>query len=128
MIHALKMWHHHLIRRKFTLMIDNIGLKYMLDQPNLKERKTRWLDFLSEYDFEIQHIMGKENKVEDALSRNTRLNFVAAISTYKTNLDDQLEEEVKLDKNYQKLQAKVAKNLTKILSTGYSLNENGLII
>ena len=33
-IHALKMWHHHLIGRKFTLMTDNKGLKYLLDQLN----------------------------------------------------------------------------------------------
>ena len=56
-IHALKMWHHHLIRRKFILMTDNKGLKYLLDQPNLNARKARWLAFLSEYDFEIQHIL-----------------------------------------------------------------------
>ena len=37
-IHALKMWHHHLIGRKFILIIDNKGLKYMLDQPNLNAR------------------------------------------------------------------------------------------
>ena len=60
-IHALKMWHHHLIGRKFILMTDNKRLKYLLDQPNLNARKARWLDFLSEYDFEIQH--NKERKI-----------------------------------------------------------------
>ena len=50
-------------------MTDNKGLKYLLDQPNLNARQARWLAFLSEYDFEIQHIKGKENKVADALSR-----------------------------------------------------------
>ena len=55
-IHALKMWQHHLIGRKFILMTDNKGLKYLLDQPNLNARQARWLAFLSEYDFEIQHI------------------------------------------------------------------------
>ena len=30
-IHALRMWRHHLIGRKFVLMIDNKGLKYLLD-------------------------------------------------------------------------------------------------
>ena len=50
-IHALKMWHHHLIKRKFILMTDNKGLKYLLDQPNLNARKASWLAFLSEYEF-----------------------------------------------------------------------------
>ena len=63
-------------------MTDNKGLKYILDQPNLNARQARWLAFLSEYDFKIQHIKGKENKVADALSRNERLNFATAISTY----------------------------------------------
>ena len=62
------------------------------------------------------------------MSRNARLNFVAAISTYKTDLEDQLEEGLKLDKNYQKLQAKVAENVTKSLNIGYSLNEKGFIL
>ena len=72
-IHALKMWRHHLIRRNFILMTDNKWLKYLLDQPNLNTRQARWLAFLSEYDFEIQHIKEKENKVVDALSRNAKL-------------------------------------------------------
>ena len=50
-IHALKMWHHHLIGNKFILMTDNNGLRYLLDQPNLNARQARWLAFLSEYDF-----------------------------------------------------------------------------
>ena len=31
----------------------------MLDHPNLNARQARWIAFLSEYDFEIQHIKGK---------------------------------------------------------------------
>ena len=100
----------------------------MLDQPNLNGRKSKWIAFLSEYDFEIQHIKGKENKVVDDLSRNARLNFIAAINTYKIDLEEQLGEGVKFDENYQKLQAKVTENLTESLSTCYSLNEKVLIL
>ena len=50
-IHALNMWRHHLIKRKFMLMKDNKGLKYLLDQLNLNARQSRWLAFFSEYDF-----------------------------------------------------------------------------
>ena len=84
--------------------------------------------FISEYDFEIQHIKGKENKVVDALSRNAKLNFTATISTYKTDLDEQLEEGIGQDENYRKLQAKVREILIEILSTGYSLSEKRIII
>ena len=51
----------------------------------------------SEYDFEIQHIKGKENKVADALSRNARLNFTAVINTYTTDLDEQFKAGVEQD-------------------------------
>ena len=74
----------------------------MLDQPNFNARKARWIAFLSEYDFEIQHIKAKENKDIDALSRNAKLNFTAAISTYMTDLEEQLEVRIEQDENYQK--------------------------
>ena len=99
-------WH------KIYFMNDNKWLKYLLDQPNLNARQARWLAFLSEYDFEIQHIEGKENKVVDALSRNARLSFAAAISTYATDLDEQLKLGIEQDEIYQNLQAKTKENPT----------------
>ena len=80
-IHALKMWHHHLFGKIFLLMSDNVSLKYLFDQQNLNARKARWLTFLSEYVFEIKHIKGKENKVADTLRRNARMNFIVSIVT-----------------------------------------------
>ena len=53
---------------KFELRTYHCGLKYLFDQPTLNDRKARWLEFLCEFDFEIKHIKGKENKVADALS------------------------------------------------------------
>ena len=40
----------------------------------------------------------------DALSRNAKLNFTIAISTYVSDLNKQLKEGVKQDEVYQKLQ------------------------
>ena len=94
-------------------MVDNKLLKYLLDQPNLNSTQARWLDFLSEYDFEIQHIKAKENKDIDALSRNAKLNFTAAISTYMTDLEEQLEAGIEQDENDRKLQAKVKKKINR---------------
>ena len=53
-IHALKMWKHYLMGRKFFLNTDNMSLKYLFDQPNLHARKARWFSFLSEYHFELK--------------------------------------------------------------------------
>ena len=109
-IHTLKMWRHHLMGKIFLLMSDNISLKYLFDQQHMNARQARWLAFLSEYDFEIKHIKRKENKVADALSRNVVTSFVASISSYKTELDDKMEEEIKLNTEYQNLREKVTHN------------------
>jgi hypothetical protein len=34
-VHALKMWRHYLLGRKFVLMTDHYGLRYLFDQPKL---------------------------------------------------------------------------------------------
>ena len=122
------MWHHHLIGKIFLLMSDNISLKYLFNRQNLNARQSRWLDFLSEYDFEIKHIKGKENKVDDALSRNAVTSFVVAISSYKTDLEDKMEEGIRRDPEYQNLKEKITQNTSENIITDYSFNENDLIL
>ena len=45
---------------------------------------------LSEFDFEIKHIKGKENKVADALSRNMKTIHLAAVSTCETDVKERI--------------------------------------
>jgi ribonuclease HI len=85
-IHALKMWRHYLMGNKFEIRIDHFGMKHMFGKPILNAKKTRWLEFLSEYDFEIKHIRGKENEVVDALNRRAHEVQIAAIKMYKNIL------------------------------------------
>lgn len=83
-IHALKMWRHYLLGRRFTLMSDHSGLRYFFDQPNLDVRKAIWLATLSDFDFEITYIKWKENRVADSLSTKVQVNHIAVISSYGT--------------------------------------------
>lgn len=62
-----------LLGKKFVLMTDHISLKYFFSQANLNVRQARWLAFLNEFEFEIKHIKGKENKIVDALSRHAHV-------------------------------------------------------
>ena len=50
----------------------------MFDQQNLNARQARWFSFLSEYEFKIKHIKGKENKVVDDLTHPTNLLFACS--------------------------------------------------
>jgi hypothetical protein len=89
-VHALKMWRHYLLGRKFVLMTDHCGLRYLFDQPKLNARQARWMALLSEFDFEIKHIKGKENRVVDALSRSMKTIHLAAVSTCKTDVKERI--------------------------------------
>jgi hypothetical protein len=44
------------------------------------------LEFLSEYDFDISHIKGKENKIVDALSRRVHLMHDTTISMHQSDI------------------------------------------
>ena len=70
----------YLMGRKFLLMIDNMSLKYLFDQLDMNARQARWLAFLSEYHFELNHIKGKENKVSNALSQWTHMIYEVTLS------------------------------------------------
>ena len=85
--HSLKMWRHYLMGQIFEPRTDHCGLKYLLDQPTLNARKARWMEFLCEFDFEIKHIKGKENKVVYALSRKVH---VASLSIFQSDLRQQI--------------------------------------
>ena len=85
-VHALKMWRHSLLGRIFELKTDHCGLKYVFYQPTLNSRQARWLEFLCEFDFEIKHIKGKENKVADALNRKVQEIHVASVSVFQSKL------------------------------------------
>jgi hypothetical protein len=79
-VHALKMWRNHLIGKKFKLRKNHCGLKHLFEQPTLNARQTRWLEFLSEHDFKIKHIKGKENQVADALNKRAHEVHIATIN------------------------------------------------
>jgi len=85
------------------------------------------MSFLSEYNFEIKHIKGKENKVVDPLSQHENILYVTTISHYETNLEDKIWIAVVLDQNYQKLKKRTTQNEAHNIKTKSSLNKKGLL-
>jgi len=45
-VHALRMWRHYLMSKRFELRIDHCGLKYLFSQRTLNAIQSRWLEFL----------------------------------------------------------------------------------
>jgi hypothetical protein len=93
--------------KRFELRTDHNGLKYLFDQPTLNARHSRRLEFLCEYDFNIKHIKGKENKVANALSRRVHELYATTIIMYQIGLKDIISEVAKVDLQYMELVTKL---------------------
>ena len=69
MVRCLQIWRHHLVGYHFTVRSDHAPLKHFHSQKHVTDKLARWLDFLSEFDFTVEHIPGKDNTAADGLSR-----------------------------------------------------------
>jgi hypothetical protein len=86
--------------KKLLLLTDSSGVNFFLSQLDLNARQARWLAFLSEFDFEVRHINGKENKVGDALSRIIHGLFEMNISRDENNFEQRIKATSNNDENY----------------------------
>jgi hypothetical protein len=68
-IHALKIWRHHLMGAKCNIYTDHKSLKYIFTQADLNMRQRSWLELIKDYNLEVHYHPGKANVVADALSR-----------------------------------------------------------
>ena len=113
--------------RKFELRTDHCGLKYLFDQPTLNARQARWLGILCEFDFEIKHIKGKENKVVDALSRKVHEMHLASLSTCQPDLRKQIINLIAEDEVYMQKKDKLQQQNLEKKYEGYQLEGNKLL-
>jgi hypothetical protein len=127
-VHALRKWRHYLMGKRFELRTYHNGLKYLFDKPTLNSRQTRWLEFLSEYDFDIKHIKGKENKVVDTLSRRVHELHATTISMYQSDLKEIIIEAAKLDLQYKELVEKLQQGNLQQKNEEYKLVNNEIIM
>nr|GFA54123.1 putative reverse transcriptase domain-containing protein [Tanacetum cinerariifolium] len=67
-VFALKLWRHYLYGTRCTMFTDHKSLQHIIDQKDLNMRQRRWLELLSDYDYDIRYHLGKANIVADALS------------------------------------------------------------
>jgi hypothetical protein len=127
-VHTLRKWRHYLMGGRFELRTKHNSLKYLFDQPTLNARQSRWLEFLCEYEFDIKHIKGKENKVDDALSKRVHELHDTTISMYQTDIKGIIFEAANADLHYPKLVAKLqqGKMLQKV--EYYKLEPDGTLL
>jgi hypothetical protein len=100
----------------------------LFDQPTLNSRKSRWLEFLCEYDLDIKHIKGNENKVADVLNRKVHDLHASAISMYKTDIKDRILEDANVDLQYRDFVAKLQQSESSQKEEKYTLEADGLLL
>jgi hypothetical protein len=106
-LHALKKWRNDLMGNIFEPSIYHNGMKYLFDQPTLNSRQSKWLEFLCEYDFDIKHNKGKENKVADTLNRRVHELHATTIIMYQNDLKGRIFEVATVDLQYMELVTKL---------------------
>ncbi|MBM1124205.1 Ty3/Gypsy family RNase HI domain-containing protein, partial [Klebsiella pneumoniae] len=60
-VFALKIWRHYLLGEKFEVFSDHKSLKYVFTQKDLNMRQRRWMEYLDQYNFDLQYHPGKAN-------------------------------------------------------------------
>lgn len=69
-IWALEKWRPYLLGTQFTLLTDHQSLIFLQHCHTQNQRLLRWVLFLQQYDFKIQHCRGVDNHIPDLLSRH----------------------------------------------------------
>nr|GEX50530.1 putative reverse transcriptase domain-containing protein [Tanacetum cinerariifolium] len=69
---ALKILRHYLYGTKCTVFTDHNSLQHILDQKELNMRQCRWLELLSDYDWDIRYHPGKANVTEAQKPENIK--------------------------------------------------------
>jgi hypothetical protein len=103
-------------------------LKYLFDQPNLNVRQSIWLEFLSEYNFDIKHIKGKENKVVDALNRKVHELHATTISMYQNDIKSKILEAANVDLQYRELVEMLQQGKIPQKVDNYKLGIDGILL
>jgi hypothetical protein len=113
--------------RKFLLLTDNIGVKYLFNQPDINAKQARWLAFLSEFNFEVRHIKGKENNVADALNRRVHGLFEINISRVESDLEQRIRMAGINDENYTKIMMELQNSTANSDKPDLSIDKKGLL-
>jgi len=102
-VQTLKKWRNCLMGRRSEMRTDHKDLKYLFGHPSLNARQSIWLELLCNYDFDIKHINGKENKVANVLSRRVHELHATTISMYQTDIKGRILEATNADLKYMEL-------------------------
>ena len=129
MIACLKHWRLDLLGVAFTVLTDHHTLRHLKTQPDLSKRQARWIEFLSDYDFEFVYVPGPENTVADSMSRFS-FSEIAVIATQE--LASEVSDQIKRGYTKDPFCVQMLRNLKSTpgvdLTEGVLLVENRIVV
>ena len=72
---------------KFLVKTDHNSLRYFLTQKDLNERKQKWLSNIQEFEFYFEYVKGKNNVVDDSLSRIPSISLMDVVENWKAAVE-----------------------------------------
>ncbi|GKC97109.1 putative reverse transcriptase domain-containing protein, partial [Tanacetum coccineum] len=114
-VFALRLWRHYLYGTKRVVFTDHKSLQYILNQKELNIRQRRWIELLSDYDYEIRYHPRKANVVADALSYKERINPLRVRALVMTVHNDIPKQILEAQKEARKKKNVKAENLGRLI-------------
>lgn len=99
MVASIKTFSHYLYGKRFNLKSDNLSATKVKELPTPTNRVTRWLLFLSDYEYNMEFIPGHLNYASDLFSRDFhKINSVIGegIDIESIKIEQQKDEKLKL--------------------------------
>ncbi|OWT42324.1 retrovirus polyprotein [Pochonia chlamydosporia 170] len=101
-----------------TVITDHANLRYFMTTKQLSRRQVRWSEFLSEFQFAIKSVPGKDNRKPDSLTRRSqdlpkdenddRIQYQQQSLLKPHNIDSSVQEELKIDPELSELFANLS--------------------
>jgi hypothetical protein len=66
---GLLKWEDKLIGNKIHVVTNHRALEFFKTQHRLSSCQMRWMEYLSQFDYDIQYVKGSSNQVADSLSQ-----------------------------------------------------------
>ena len=121
-LEALLKWEDKLLGFPIRVVSDHKALEFFKTQSKLSPRQTRWMEFLSRFNYTILYVQGSSNKVADCLSRY----YANDREDEHHNYDEYVQADVRLDPEGEELPLDRLAELRSARMT--SAQEKGLIL
>ncbi|GKD28755.1 retrotransposon protein, putative, ty3-gypsy subclass [Tanacetum coccineum] len=124
-VFAIRLCRHYLYGTKCVVFTDHKSLQYNLNQKELNMRQRRWIELLSDYDYEIRYHPGKANVVADALSHKERIGPLRVRDLMMTVHNDLPKKILKAQKEAMKKKNVKAEKLGRLIKQIFGFRPDG---